>query len=272
MGKILRGILGFLEDIFSVVVGCLQYVAIALMCYLFSFVGFLYFCTFMEWDIPAVFSMEKLGRFFGMENLKVTISALKSMDWRAWWADANVLNLIIYAIGLIIALGIIFAAFYIPYKAFLSALSDKLADVNYRLAKRLALLLSLISHPIIWYIGLHYAGSIATVFLVIVFVFLNLFIWSYAATFIGLVFLGRAGKPRFSADADADDKLSSSDAFSLEQLPFIVYDDNNDQWKRRGIYGDHAVYYNNSGDETIIYSAQVSGSSANTSAGTLHWY
>lgn len=60
--------------------------------------------------------------------------------------------------------------------------------------------------------------------------------------------------------------------FNLSSIPVIVYDDSNRQWKRRGIYGDHAVYYNVDGGEVTIYSAQVSGSSANTSAGTLHWY
>ncbi len=32
-------------------------------------------------------------------------------------------------------------------------------------------------------------------------------------------------------------------------MPAIVYDSSNRQWKRRGIYGDHAVYYNDSGNE-----------------------
>lgn len=65
---------------------------------------------------------------------------------------------------------------------------------------------------------------------------------------------------------------AGADEFSLSGIPFIVYDDSNRQWKRRGIYGDHAVYYNNDGEEVTIYSAQVSGNSATTSAGTLHWY
>lgn len=60
--------------------------------------------------------------------------------------------------------------------------------------------------------------------------------------------------------------------FDLSRIPFIVYDDSNRRWMRRGIYGDHAVYYNDDGEEVSIYSAQVSSSSADTSAGTLHWY
>lgn len=62
------------------------------------------------------------------------------------------------------------------------------------------------------------------------------------------------------------------DEFDIARMPVIVYDGNNRQWKRRGVFGDHAVYYNNDGDEVTVYSGQVSGSSASTSAGTLHWY
>lgn len=67
-------------------------------------------------------------------------------------------------------------------------------------------------------------------------------------------------------------KKGTSGEFDLASMPMIVYDDSNRQWKRRGIFGDHAVYYNDDGGEVTIYSAQISGDSAGTSAGTLHWY
>ena len=60
--------------------------------------------------------------------------------------------------------------------------------------------------------------------------------------------------------------------YDLSRMPSIVYDSGNNRWQRRGIYGDHAVYYNDDGNEVTIWNAEVSGSSANTSAGTLHWY
>ena len=89
--------------------------------------------------------------------------------------------------------------------------------------------------------------------------------------------------PAFDGDLEDEfdnlDRLDSKEIsgpaeneFDISRIPVIVYDDSNRQWKRRGIFGDHAVYYNNDGDEVTIYSAQVSGSSASTSAGTLHWY
>lgn len=55
-------------------------------------------------------------------------------------------------------------------------------------------------------------------------------------------------------------------------MPSIVYDDSNRPWKRRGIFSGHAEYYNDDGDTVIIYHADISGNSANTSAGTVHWY
>lgn len=70
--------------------------------------------------------------------------------------------------------------------------------------------------------------------------------------------------------SDSNRKRSGSE-FDLASMPGIVYDSSNRMWKRRGIYGDHAVYYNNDGGEVTIYSAQVSANFANTSAGGFHW-
>lgn len=81
--------------------------------------------------------------------------------------------------------------------------------------------------------------------------------------------LMRDTAPSFDSD---DDYAGDSSGSGLARLPVIVYDSGNRQWTRRGIYGDHAEYYNADGDTVIIYDADVSGNSASTSAGTLHWY
>lgn len=60
--------------------------------------------------------------------------------------------------------------------------------------------------------------------------------------------------------------------FDLSRLPTIIYDDSNHEWKKRGTYGDQAVYYNNDGAEVTIYNTQISGTTATTSAGNFHWY
>lgn len=60
--------------------------------------------------------------------------------------------------------------------------------------------------------------------------------------------------------------------FGVASMPVIIYDSSNQQWKRRGIFGDHAVYYSDNGGEVTIYDAQVSTASATTSAGIFHWY
>lgn len=72
------------------------------------------------------------------------------------------------------------------------------------------------------------------------------------------------------AGAVSNPDSESSSEFDLSGIPFIVYDDSGRKWKRRGIFGDHAVYYNENGDEVTIYSAQVSANSASTSASRLH--
>lgn len=64
----------------------------------------------------------------------------------------------------------------------------------------------------------------------------------------------------------------SDTTYDLSRIPSIVYDSGNNRWQRRGIYGDHAEYYNDNGNTVTIWNAEISGSSANTSAGTLHWY
>lgn len=75
-----------------------------------------------------------------------------------------------------------------------------------------------------------------------------------------------------SSGKSGTSRKGDSGEFALASIPVLVYDSSNRQWKRRGIYGDHAVYYSDDGDEVTIYSAQVSGKSASTSVGVLHWY
>ena len=65
---------------------------------------------------------------------------------------------------------------------------------------------------------------------------------------------------------------STENEFDISRLPTIVYDDNNREWKKRGTYGDHAVYYSNDGAEVTIYNTQISGTTATTNVGNLHWY
>jgi hypothetical protein len=70
----------------------------------------------------------------------------------------------------------------------------------------------------------------------------------------------------------SDYQSYGSTGSTVASLPFIVYDDNNNRWTRRGVFGDHAEYYNANGDTMTIYNADISGSSATTSAGNVHWY
>lgn len=64
----------------------------------------------------------------------------------------------------------------------------------------------------------------------------------------------------------------TSDEFDLNQLPNIIYDDTNNRWQLQQRNGDSVVYHNDSGQMVTIYSGQISGSGAVTSAGNFHWH
>lgn len=78
-----------------------------------------------------------------------------------------------------------------------------------------------------------------------------------------------AAVPSIEDDSDED----SGDEFDLHRLPTIIYDDQNRAWYKQYMAGDSAVYQEKeSGERVTIYSGEISGSGANTSAGYFHWY
>lgn len=242
-----------------------------LVCYAWSFCGFLMLCRFMEWNFTFGLDTAKL---FGTEPPSITFHSLLNtlihMDWSIWWEETNVLVLICYVISGLIILGLMFMAVYVPYKVFVFVVPERMKDKNYKLAKFFALLLSLLSHPVIWYVCIHYGETLAGIAMAIISTGV-IFVICY---YIGMFCIATLLSPVLGAASVAASAIdaTSSKQFNLSSIPVIVYDDSNRQWKRRGIFGDHAVYYNSDGDEVTIYSTDVSGNSANTSAGNLHWY
>lgn len=82
-----------------------------------------------------------------------------------------------------------------------------------------------------------------------------------------------------SSKGSASQDSSSSDPWArhkaehdLSRMPNIIYDSSNNRWQKSWGSGDHATYHNDQGQEVTIYSGQISGSSAQTSAGHFHWY
>lgn len=255
---------------------------ITCICYFYSFYGFMMFCRFMEWEVTLGMDAAEL---YGTEPAKVTISSVLNTDWGAWLADyfgsiestmdvvLDILMAIMWLIVVAIALGLIFLAFYVPYRTMLSAIPEKTQAGHPKAARLLALILSLISHPIMWYLGLHHGNTLFGIFAAIVLLWSNTLICYYVLMFCLSKFLAPlAGAASAVAGAVSNPDSESSSEFDLSHIPFIVYDGSGRKWKRRGIFGDHAVYYNEDGDEVTIYSAQVSANSASTSAGRLHWY
>jgi hypothetical protein len=59
---------------------------------------------------------------------------------------------------------------------------------------------------------------------------------------------------------------------TAEFIPNIIYDEGNNRWQCQGVYGDHAVYYDDNGKQITIYHGAISGTQAVTNEGTFHWY
>lgn len=138
-----------------------------------------------------------------------------------------------------------------------AAIIKTVSAIGGRYADKKDLLFKLVGHAIIWIAGMFlYDYIVGLITIVCLLIGINIF---------GNFSFGRKNQNYDVGETDRGE-------FDLASMPTIVYDDSNRQWKRRSIYGDHAVYYNNEGGEVTVYSAQVSGNSANTSAGTLHWY
>jgi hypothetical protein len=58
---------------------------------------------------------------------------------------------------------------------------------------------------------------------------------------------------------------------AAEVIPGVIFDQNNNRWQCQGVYGDHAVYYDDSGRQTIIYHGMISGTQAINNDGVFHW-
>ena len=252
------------------------------ICYCYSFYGFIMVCRFMEWNVTFGLDAAEL---YGTEPAKVTVSSLLNTDWSTWWAESfgtfessldviiGIANVILYLVAIAIILGLIFLAYYMPYRTFLSINPKNIQNRMPKTAKLIAVILSLVSHPVMWYLGLHYGETIINIFSIILLIWVVLVICYYVLMFcLNMWVAPLAGAASAVAKAATAANRESSEEFDFSDIPFIVYDDSGHQWKRRGIFGDHAVYYNANGDEVTIYSAQVSTNSASTSAGTLHWY
>ena len=138
-----------------------------------------------------------------------------------------------------------------------AAILKTVSAVGGRYADKKDLLFKLGVHAFIWIAGMFLYDYIIGLLTI-------------AGVLIGIIIFGNFSFGQKSRNYDENG--ADGREFDVSHIPVIVYDDSNRQWKRRGAFGDHVVYYNNDGDEVTIYSGQVSGSSAITSAGTLHWY
>ena len=82
-----------------------------------------------------------------------------------------------------------------------------------------------------------------------------------------------SSKDSASQDSSSSDPWAEHKAeHDLGRMPNIIYDSSNNPWHKSWGSPDHVTYHNDQGQEVTIYSGQVSGSSAQTSAGHFHWY
>lgn len=76
---------------------------------------------------------------------------------------------------------------------------------------------------------------------------------------------------RSSGGASYDSGIEKE--FDLNRMPSIIYDSNNNEWRKQYSNGREVVYREKeSGRLVTIYSGQVSANFAQTSAGSFHWY
>lgn len=64
----------------------------------------------------------------------------------------------------------------------------------------------------------------------------------------------------------------SGSSFDVHDLPKIIYDESDNRWQMCGDNGHSVTYENDKGQQVTIYSGEVSGTNATTSAGNFHWY
>lgn len=82
-----------------------------------------------------------------------------------------------------------------------------------------------------------------------------------------LFFGGSSDVPSFGGEAEDTARQSRG------TLPNIIFDGGNNRWQLLHRNGDgSAVYYSDDGREVLIHLNYVSGTTANTSEGTFHWY
>lgn len=172
--------------------------------------------------------------------LAYVLSFLGMLSWQ--WGVRNVQGMAGKIVGIVLLV---------------AAVIKTVSAIGGRYADKKDLLFKLGVHTLIWIAGMFLYDYIIGLLTI-------------AGILIGINIFGNSSFGQKSRNYDEGG--TDGGEFNLSSIPVIVYDDSNRQWKRRGIYGDYAVYFNDNGEEVTIYSAQVSGNTANTSAGTLHWY
>ena len=78
---------------------------------------------------------------------------------------------------------------------------------------------------------------------------------------------------KYSHSPSDSSRNSGKSEFDLNRMPYIIYDGSNNEWRRQYFNSREVVYKDKeTGRRVTIYSGQISGSSARTSAGHFHWY
>lgn len=94
----------------------------------------------------------------------------------------------------------------------------------------------------------------------------------FAASMIAAGFIWRLLGSIIFHTPISDDSEETANEFDIRKLPNIIYDESNNQWQLQQRNSDSVMYHNDAGQVVTIYSGQISGSGAVTSAGNFHWY
>ena len=117
-------------------------------------------------------------------------------------------------------------------------------------------------HGVIWLVGTVLLRILVPIVIVAVLAFI------VCQFFLGIDVLRMIGRLFGVAASGTAEKKEDP----LEALPTIVYDNDGVQYFKQRISGDHVEYAADGGKTLTIYNTDISGNSAQTNAGNIHWY
>lgn len=213
-----------------------------------------YFITYMAAHNGGSFIMETV------EHMESSVTP--------WWVGVSI---VFFALTVIVSL--VHKSFFMTLAVYLSGgyFSFMLMCLCGKIGVWLINALPLLS--LVWVLFVIVAFIIAPILQIFSCLFRLVFSRNGEGDFSISIPVGEDGGAAEALDRDTGSDAVSDASSEPARLPTIIYDDQNCAWYKQYMAGDAAVYQKKeSGERVTIYSAEISGSGANTDAGYFHWY